>query len=329
MKKVLKVIGKVILGIVILVLLAGVGLFSYHKIQSGREEKYLVPLGELVEINGHNISVYTEGTGEKTLVFLQGGGMPSPILEAKSLFSLLSDDYRIVVIERPGYGFSDEVEGVPALDTILNWEREALSKLEIDGPYILIPHSASGIEAILWAQLYPEEVEAIIGLDMSVPAYYEKMYDMDEMRAMKEDMEASVDSMVFMYRTFGLTRFQPIDDLLDSFKTGTLTDEDKAVYKALAYKIYPNKTMMTGMLSLPEDMDLICSMPKPDVPMLMFISNGEELGMDSPETWIELQKEYISDKENGTYIQLDCGHSMHNIEYVRISEEIKAYLDQE
>ena len=87
--------------------------------------------------------------------------------------------------------------------------------------------------------------------------------------------------------------------------------------------------MMTGMLSLPEDMDLICSMPKPDVPMLMFISNGEELGMDSPETWIELQKEYISDKENGTYIQLDCGHSMHNIEYVRISEEIKAYLDQE
>ena len=29
----------------------------------------------------------------------------------------------------------------------------------------------------------------------------------------------------------------------------------------------------------------------------MFISNGEELGMDSPETWIELQKEYISDKD--------------------------------
>ena len=88
-------------------------------------------------------------------------------------FSSLAD-YCIVVIERPGYGFSDEVEGVPALDTILNWEREALSKLEIDGPYILIPHSASGIEAILWAQLYPDEVEAIIGLDMSVPAYYEK-----------------------------------------------------------------------------------------------------------------------------------------------------------
>ena len=43
-----------------------------------------------------------------------------------------------------------------------------------------MPHSASGIEAILWAQLYPEEVEAIIGLDMSVPAFYEAIYDEDK-----------------------------------------------------------------------------------------------------------------------------------------------------
>ena len=55
------------------------------------------------------------------------------------------------------------------------------------------------------------------------------------MRAMKEDMEASVDSMVFMYRAFGLTRFQPIDDLLDSFKTGTLTDEEAVFYLACLF----------------------------------------------------------------------------------------------
>lgn len=326
MKKVLKVTGRVLLVIVVIVVLSGVVLFANNKIQLKNEESLLTPLGELVEVDGHNISVYNEGDGEKTLVFLQGGGLPSPILEAKSLFSLLSDEYRIVVLERPGYGFSDEVDGITPLETIISWEREALSNLGIDAPYILIPHSASGIEAILWAQLYPDEVEAIIGLDMSVPAYYEKMYDMDEMRAMKEDMEVSVDSTLLLYKTFGLTRFQPIDDFLDSFKTGTLTDEDKIIYKALAYKIYPNKTMMTGMLSLPDDMALICSMPKPDVPMLLFISDGKELGMDSPETWIELQKEYISDNENGTYIQLDCGHFMHNIEYGRISKETKSYI---
>ena len=334
MKKVLKVAGKGILVILVLILVSGAGLFAWHKINLAKEEKYLEPLGELVEVDGHNISVYTEGTGEKTLVFLQGGGMPSPILEAKSLYTQLCDDYRIVVLERPGYGFSDEVEGVPSLSEILEWEREALIKLEITGPYILVPHSASGIEAILWAQLYPDEVEAIIGLDMSVPAFYEEIYDEDYMNSMRQaraDIEAtsaSLDSTLFLYHTFGLTRLQyNLEKELDSFRTGVLTAEDKEIYKAITYKIYPNKTMMIGMLSLPDDLELIESMPKPNVPMLLFISNGKELGMDNPETWIKLQKDYIADNANAAYIELDCGHFMHNTEYKRIGEEMKTYIE--
>ena len=85
--------------------------------------------------------------------------------------------------------------------------------------------------------------------------------------------------------------------------------------------------MMIGMLSLPEDLELINSMPKPEVPMLLFISDGKELQMESPESWIQLQKEYVADNEEGTYIELDCGHFMHNIEYKRISEEMKAYIE--
>ena len=197
-----------------------------------------------------------------------------------------------------------------------------------------MPHSASGIEAILWAQIYPEEVEAIIGLDMSVPAFYEAIYDeeyMNKMKAAKDDMEATVaslDSTLVLYSTFVLTRIQyNLEKELDSFKTGTLTDEEKEIYKAITYKIYPNKTMMIGMLSLPEDLELINSMPKPEVSMLLFISDGKELQMESPESWIQLQKEYVADNEEGTYIELDCGHFMHNIEYKRISQEMKAYIE--
>lgn len=32
----------------------------------------------------------------------------------------------------------------------------------------------------------------------------------------------------------------------------------------------------------------------------------------------------MADNEEGTYIELDYGHFMHNIEYKRISEEMKA-----
>ena len=33
----------------------------------------------------------------------------------------------------------------------------------------------SGLEALYWAQKYPDEVEAIIGLDMAVPDHYDEM----------------------------------------------------------------------------------------------------------------------------------------------------------
>ena len=56
--------------------------------------------------------------------------------------------------------------------------REALEAVGINGPYILCPHSYSGLEAVYWAQNYPDEIEAIIGLDMAVPKSYDT-YDQE------------------------------------------------------------------------------------------------------------------------------------------------------
>lgn len=121
------------------------------------------------------MSVYTEGEGDKTLVFMSGGGTCSPILDFKSLYSLLSSEYKIAVVEKFGYGFSDIVDEKRDIDTILSETRMALDKAGIKGPYVLCPHSLSGLEALYWAQKYPDEVEAIVGLDMAVPTYYDEM----------------------------------------------------------------------------------------------------------------------------------------------------------
>ena len=90
----------------------------FHQIMLKVEEPLRAPLGQLVEVDGNNMSVYTEGSGDKTLVFLSGSETPSPILDFKSLFSLLSDEYRIVVVERFGYGFSDVVDKPRDIDTV-------------------------------------------------------------------------------------------------------------------------------------------------------------------------------------------------------------------
>ena len=164
----------VIIGIVAAIIIIFI-IISYinHKVHLSKEDKLFVPNGQVVEVNGHYMHLYMEGEGDTTLVFMSGGGTCSPVLDFKSLYSLLSDKYRIVVLEKAGYGFSDVVDVNRDIDTILSETREALSTAEISGPYILMPHSMSGIEALYWAQMYPDEVTAIVGLDMAVPDSYE------------------------------------------------------------------------------------------------------------------------------------------------------------
>ena len=198
--------------------------FGYHRYKLRKEEKLREPLGQLIDINGNNISIYVEGSGSKTLVFLSGSGTCSPILDFKSLYSLLSDEYRIVVVEKFGYGYSDVVDEDRNIQTVLSETRLALNKAGIDGPYVLCPHSMSGIEALYWAQEYPDEIEAIIGLDMAVPEYYENMKI--NLPLMKLGQYAA---------NLGITRLIPTLAESDAIKHGTLTNDEKNRYRAIFY----------------------------------------------------------------------------------------------
>lgn len=88
---------RVFLGIATIIVILMWICFGYHRYRLKKEEKLRQPLGQLIDINGNNISIYAEGSGSKTLVFLSGGGTCSPILDFKSLYSMLSDEYKIVL----------------------------------------------------------------------------------------------------------------------------------------------------------------------------------------------------------------------------------------
>lgn len=77
--------------------------------------------------------------------------------------------------------------------------------------YILFPHSMSGIEALYWAQQYPNEVKGIVGLDMAVPESY-KNYQINGSMLNASSLGSNV----------GIPRFLPaiVDDSA-SIKYGT------------------------------------------------------------------------------------------------------------
>ena len=123
-------------------------------------------------------------------------------------------------MEKFGYGFSDIVDKSRDIDSILEDTRAALKKAGLAAPYVLCPHSMSGLEALYWAQKYPDEVSAIIGLDMAVPEYYEYMQI----------------NIPFLRSTswaarLGVTRFIPGVWNSDAMKYGTLTDEEKDIVR--------------------------------------------------------------------------------------------------
>ena len=178
MKKAIKITFRVILIIICLMILFLLGVFIYHRVMLGQEKSLISqPFGDMIEVDGGKMCIFTEGSGEHTIVFMSGYGTPSPILDFKPLYDKLSDDYRIVVVEKFGYGFSDETDTPRDVDTMLKQTREALQGAGIEAPYILCPHSASGIEAMYWAQTYPEEIEGITALDIAIPGYHEESGD--------------------------------------------------------------------------------------------------------------------------------------------------------
>lgn len=312
MKKILKRVGKLLFAFVALILIILVIIFVVNKIIMKNEDALLKePIGRLVEIDGYNMNVYTAGEGKHTLLFLSGSGTACPVLDFKSLYSILEDDFKIVVIEKFGYGFSDVVDTERSFDTILRQDREALEKVGISGPYILCPHSMSGLESILWAQNYPDEVEAIVGLDMALPRHYDN-WDWDSTMRMEK--------MAALARQLGLVRFFYMDGALPE----KITAEEKRIYRAIAVRIAVNDCIMNEGLAVPDAVKEIDSNSTPDIPMLMFVSDGKETGTDN---WIDVQHEYASEITGAKVIELDCGHYVHNFEQDRIADSVKDFVE--
>lgn len=313
-KKALIIIA-IILAVLILLM---AGIFINHKIRLNNEKELLAPLGKLVEVDGHNMSIYTEGNGEATLVFMSGGGTCSPILDFRSLYSLMSDDYTIAVVEKFGYGFSDVVDRSRDIDTMLEDTRAALTAAGMTAPYILCPHSMSGLEALYWAQKYPEEITAIIGLDMAVPKYYESM-----------EINSFMLSLSSWAADFGITRLLPGISESEAILHGTLTEQEKDIYRAVFYTRTATSTMLKETEAVKDNAKLVESKGAPQLPMLLFISDGSGGTAFDKDTWRSIPKEYIAQVEDGEYIELDCPHYVHDHEYQLISEKIREFLAED
>lgn len=335
--KALKRTGIALAVITVLTVFLAFGTYVYNSACLKKESALIKHKGQYVEVDGRKMNLYIEGSGDKTLILMAGSGVPSPILEFKPLADRLSDRYQVVIIEKFGYGYSDEIDGERTVGIITEQDREALRVAGVEGPYILCPHSASGFEAIWWANKYPEEVEAIIGLDMGVPEQYDYM-GVDWDNVAPEDPQRSAEENEFydfwVYKV-GLMRYMNAQEIFPAIGSDELTEEERNEYRALMYSIYSlgseatiNHEQWITQRFLNE-MREIHDGSIPDVPTLLFVSDGEMMAqmVGTADNWILMHENYVSCITDGRLVKLDCGHYVHIDAVDQITEEIEYFVD--
>ena len=296
---------------VFLILFLG-GTFGFHQLSLQKESKLLMPIGKKVVVNGHQMNVYIKGEGSETIVFLSGAGIASPILDFKNLSDSLSKKYKVVVVERAGYGFSQDSDRSRDVMEVLSETRQALAQAHVSGPYVIISHSMASLESLAWQEKYPNEVKALIGLDWALPASYEDLKD-----------NQALLTVAYWSSKIGLLRYFP-----ESFyiKNPTLTETERQQYKLLAYKQLMSQAMLHESRLAKENAKKVPSSINPKIPALLLVSNGEGTTFSQSE-WQRYAERFASDQSNVQVVYMDAPHDLYHYQSDAIVSRIKEFLE--
>ena len=307
--KILKKSALVLLSFLILFL---VGTFIFHRISLEKEQASLTPVGQQVLVNGHQMNVYVEGDGPETIVFLSGAGIASTILDFKDVSDSLSKKYKVVIVERAGYGYSDDSNQSRDVMEVLSETRQALSQANITGPFIILSHSMASLESLAWQEKYPDEVKALVGLDWALPSSYEDLKD-----------NQALLSVAYWSSKIGLLRYFP-----ESFyiKNPTLTENERNQYKLLAYKQLISQAMLHESRLVKENAKKVSSSINPKIPTLLMVSNGEGTSFSQSE-WHHYAERFSSDQSNVQVIYMDAPHELYHYQSHELISRIKEFLE--
>lgn len=286
--------------------------FVFHQFSLQNESKLLTPIGKEVTVNGHQMNVYIKGEGSETIVFLSGAGIASPILDFKNLSDSLSKKYKVVVVERAGYGFSQDSDHSRDVMEVLSETRQALAQAHVSGPYVIISHSMASLESLAWQEKYPNEVKALIGLDWALPESYEDLKD-----------NQALLTVAYWSSKIGLLRYFPESLYI---KNQTLIESERKQYKLLAYKQLMSQAMFHESQTVKENAKKVPSNINPKIPALLMVSNGDGTSFSQSE-WQRYAERFASDQSNVQVVYMDAPHDLYHYQSDAIVSRIKEFLE--
>jgi pimeloyl-ACP methyl ester carboxylesterase len=143
------------------VLVAGM---AYQIIRAREDSAKYPPPGQMVDVGGYRLHLYSAGDDGPTVVF--DAALGGSCLSWAHVQPEVAKFARTLSYDRAGMGWSDVGPDPRTAQQIVEELRALLHRGGVPGPYVLVGHSFGGFTARLYAARYPREVAGMVLVDV-------------------------------------------------------------------------------------------------------------------------------------------------------------------
>ncbi|TFB52374.1 alpha/beta hydrolase [Cryobacterium tagatosivorans] len=283
------------------------------------ERASIAPYGERVKVSGGSLNVYQTGTVGPPIVLLSGLGTAAPALDFAPLIRALGDR-KTIVVEGFGYGYSDMTAPARTVENITAEIHEALARIGVAEPYVLAGHSISGFYTLYYANAYPEEVSAVIGIDPTMPSGKADQRAAGESKGSKGGIPwsriPSVTGLVRLADSIAPSLAEPAGD--------AYTASERERLRLMSSWNFANPALTDEGLEMGNNAWKLQGLSYPDgIPVLDFLAQES---IDTIPGWVGDHERQLENVRQHKIVLLKGDHYLHWTQSAVMAEEITDFL---
>ena len=306
---------RVILIVVTVLLLLGT-IWQYVMVRV--ERNTYTAVGKFVDLGSYKAHYYSQGQGNVAFVFITGSGTPCAYTDFYNLQNKLSNIGQTITFDHAGSGWSEETESERTIDNLVSELSKLVDNVAPNKPVVLLCHSLGSLEAISYAQTFPEKVAGIIFLDSGSPEFY----------STNSELLASIlNRGLACVRTVGINRLLGTLGLLlpvygENIRNQKLPDQLKDLDMAMYYQYMGNSdTLNTVKLVNENSKKILKGSSLGQIPILVLSSDsgGSE--------WNDVQIQLAAWSKNSKQITIsESDHYLYWSNYDEVETLIEEFM---
>ena len=280
---------------------------SHHTTKQKQERvaEYSKEFITFTKVNGREMAAFIAGEGEQTILILGDIDDPAPSLTLRPLANRLAKNFKVIVPDLPGYGFSESTEKPRNSENIVSELHELVNGFG-SSSIIIMSLGSSGIFAEKYLEKYRSEVEALIGYDMLNSGLVALQYDNPQFAPREIAYAAKMNAKRGrLFRRFmngtGFVRmelimYQPL------FSTDVMSDYFDVLEEMFISKSCCNEAIEAKSRLCEEARDLSSFVLPEDLPVLfMSLNDNDYFEGESP---ADFYRKMITNEENQKIVKM-------------------------